>query len=110
MGTFEVGLNVFSLCYGQVWPHRLMYLNTPMGSRERNAVVGICLSHGKGKLGSVVLLEEVCQSRVGFEVLCSDSAQCRRATPPTAGRRVSCYLLPLGPCLPGCCHDDNVKP
>jgi hypothetical protein len=38
-------------------PHRLMYLNKPMGSREWNAMVCICLAQGVALLGGVALLE-----------------------------------------------------
>ena len=38
-------------------PHRLMCLNKPMGSREWNVMVCICLAQGVALLGGVDLLE-----------------------------------------------------
>ena len=39
--------------------HRLMYVNKPMGAREWNVVVWICLAQGVAVLESVAWLEEV---------------------------------------------------
>jgi hypothetical protein len=45
MGTFEVGLNVLFYCaMFRNGPHRLMYLNMPMGAWEWNVMVLICLA------------------------------------------------------------------
>ena len=38
-------------------PHRLMCLNKPMGAREWNVMVCICLAQGVALLGGVALLE-----------------------------------------------------
>ena len=38
---------------------RLMCLNKPMGTREWNAMVCICLAQGVALLGGMALLEEV---------------------------------------------------
>jgi hypothetical protein len=47
-------------------PHRLMCLNKPMGGREWNVVVGICLAQGVALLGGVALLEKVCHCGGGL--------------------------------------------
>jgi hypothetical protein len=59
MGTFEIGLNLFLI---MLWLHmvpRLMHLNKPMGAREWNVLVCVCLTQGVPLLG-VALLDEVC--------------------------------------------------
>jgi hypothetical protein len=38
-------------------PHELMCLNKPMGAKEWNMIVGICLAQGVALLGGVALLE-----------------------------------------------------
>jgi hypothetical protein len=65
VGTFEVGLNViFHYGIARYGPNRLIHLNKPMGARELNVVVQICLGSGTirrcglGGIG-VVLLEKV---------------------------------------------------
>ena len=52
MGTFEVGLNVFlHYAMARYGPHRFMCLNKPIGAREWNVVVQICLAQGVALLG-----------------------------------------------------------
>ena len=58
MGTLEVGLNVlFYYATVRYSPHRLMYLNKPMGAREWNVIDCICLAQRVALLESVALLE-----------------------------------------------------
>ena len=47
-GTKEVGINVhFNYSVARYGPHRLICLNKPMGAREWNVMVCICLAQGK---------------------------------------------------------------
>jgi hypothetical protein len=58
MGTLEVGLNVlFYYAMFRYGAHRLMCLNKPMGAREWNIMVSICLAQGVALFGGVTLLE-----------------------------------------------------
>ena len=58
MGALEVGLNVFfNYARDRYGPYRLIYLNKPMGDREWNVMVCMCLALGVALLGSVTLLE-----------------------------------------------------
>jgi hypothetical protein len=56
MGTLKVGLNVLFYYYAMAiyGPHRLMCLHKPMGARESNVMVCICLAQGVALLGDVV--------------------------------------------------------
>jgi hypothetical protein len=58
MGTLEVGPNVlFYYAMARYGPHRLMYLNKPMGAREWNVMVCICLAQEVSLFGGVALLK-----------------------------------------------------
>ena len=56
MRTLKVGLNAFCIMF-KYGPHRLMFLNKSMGTREWNVMVCICLAQGVALLGGVALLE-----------------------------------------------------
>jgi hypothetical protein len=43
--------------------HRLMCLNKPVGSREWNVMVCICLVQGVAPLGGIAFLEDMCHCR-----------------------------------------------
>ena len=57
MRTLEVGLNVFCIVLFSFGPLRLKCMNKPMGAREWNVMVCICLAQGVALLGGVALLE-----------------------------------------------------
>jgi hypothetical protein len=58
METLEVGLNVLlNFAMFRHGPHRLMHLNWPLGTREWNVMVCICLAWGVALLGGVALLK-----------------------------------------------------
>ena len=58
MGTLEVGLNVlFNYSLARYGPHKLMFLNKPMGVREWNVIIYICLVQGVALLEGVALLK-----------------------------------------------------
>jgi hypothetical protein len=50
-------------------PHRLTCLDKPMGSRELNVMVCICLAQGLALLGGVALMELVCHYGCGLKTL-----------------------------------------
>jgi hypothetical protein len=58
MDTLKVRLNVFCimLCF-MYGPHRLLCLNKPIGARECNMMVCICLSQVVALLEGVALLK-----------------------------------------------------
>jgi hypothetical protein len=55
----------FLLCYGSIWPHGLMCLNKPMGAREWNVMVWICLAQRVALFGGLAFLE-VCHCGCGL--------------------------------------------
>jgi hypothetical protein len=58
MGILEVILNAhFYYAMSRYGPYRLIWLNKPMGTREWNVIVCICLAQGVALLGIVALLE-----------------------------------------------------
>ena len=58
MRTLKIGLNAFCimLCLSMA-PHRLMFLNKSMGTREWNVMVCISLDQGVAPSEGVALLE-----------------------------------------------------
>ena len=55
MGTLKVELNVL-FNYAIYGPHKLMCLNKPMGAREWNVMVCICLAQEVALIGGLALL------------------------------------------------------
>jgi hypothetical protein len=96
-------------------PHKLMCLNKPMGCREWDMVVWICLAHGVwpirrcGLVGvGVALLKEVCHCVSGFwDPLPSHVG----ASLLLFAFGTRCRSLSFSSTMPGCCyachHKDN---
>ena len=96
-------------------PHRLMCLNKPMGAREWNVVVWICLAQKVALLGAMVLLEEVSCCGGGFWRMPPHPLPSFLKMPGFSWLQLDQDVelsAPFpAPCLPGCCHashlDDN---
>ena len=57
MGTSEVGLNVFCLMLCLDMAPQIHIFEQPMGAKEWNVMVCICLAQGVAPLEAVALLE-----------------------------------------------------